>query len=131
MHGEALAVATVLGQFVAGMAERVAVVVSADLSHTHPSTYHLPGYTIGTAGAAAQPFVISKPGAAAEYDTAVAEWAQTLAAEPLLGRAAAFANDAQCDNHVGFVLLHHLIDRHSAGAIKPPTDEWPFRCRSI
>ena len=41
------------------------MLVSADLSHTHPSQAHLPGYTKGPG---VQPFAITVNGAAKTYD---------------------------------------------------------------
>lgn len=90
----------------------VGVLVSADLSHTHRSDAHLPGYTEGVG---MQPFAISVEGAARLYDQAIGKWAARLDARPLFEEAAAVANDAHCDNHLGFMVLHHLLADHSGG----------------
>jgi aromatic ring-opening dioxygenase LigB subunit len=111
-HAECVQVAEVLSGWVDSMdgEETVAMLVSADLAHTHPSQAHLPGYTKGPG---VQPFAISAEGAAKTYDEAVGEWASTLSGAPLLETAADTANDAHCDNHLGFMVLHAMLQADS------------------
>ena len=84
----------------------VGLLISADLSHTHRSNAHLPGYTEGVGK---QPFEISNDGAAQVYDEAIGEWAASLDARLLFETAAKAAEDAHCDNHLGFMVLHYLL----------------------
>ena len=99
-------VAQVLSDWIETCCGRVGVVISADLSHTHRSDAHLPGYTQGVG---VQPFAISDEGAARVYDEAVGHWAATLSAPSLFEAAARAAKDAHCDNHLGFMVLHQLL----------------------
>lgn len=102
-------VAEVLGDWIDKCCDNVGVVISADLSHTHRSDAHLPGYTTGVG---VQPFAISKESAADVYDEAIGRWAASLDAGPLFETAAGVANDAHCDNHLGFMVLHYLLTNH-------------------
>jgi aromatic ring-opening dioxygenase LigB subunit len=105
-------VAHVLSNWIGTCGSNVGLLISADLSHTHRSDAHLPGYTQGVG---VQPFAISDDGAARVYDEAIGKWAASLDTRLLFETAAAVAKDAHCDNHLGFMVLHYLLTDYADG----------------
>ena len=75
---------------------RVVLIVSADLAHTHTSTGPY-GFS-----PAAQPF-----------DDCCAEWARTLFGPPLLEEAKTLLNDAKSCGYLGLVMLHGVLSQRS------------------
>lgn len=73
---------------------RVAIIVSADLAHTHAS-FGPYGFS-----PAAQPF-----------DNCCAEWARTLSGPPLLEEARELLNDAKSCGYLGLVILHGVLSQ--------------------
>ena len=103
MTDEMLRVGAALGRELELLALRVAVVISADLAHTHLASGPY-GYS-----AAAEPF-----------DKAVGSWAATLADAPLLVNARTLAADALSCGYTGLVMLHGLFTRSKIFA----PDKW-------
>mmetsp|Transcript_15938 Transcript_15938/g.30139 ORF Transcript_15938/g.30139 Transcript_15938/m.30139 type:complete len:192 (+) Transcript_15938:274-849(+) len=95
---------------------RVAILVSADLAHTHQESGPY-GYS-----PAAQPF-----------DDACAEWARTLDGLPLLEKARNLLDQAKSCGYLGLVILHgvlvSLVSKESNNGID--TGAWDCQLHSI
>eukprot|EP00041_Stephanoeca_diplocostata_P026482 m.715272 g.715272 ORF g.715272 m.715272 type:complete len:332 (-) comp22978_c0_seq12:2905-3900(-) len=88
-----------IGAYLQASPLRVAVVVSADLAHTHQ---------------ASGPYGFSP--AAKPFDTACARWGATLDANALLQTAAHYVDDALSCGFTGLVFLHGLITNTTAAS---------------
>ncbi len=110
MIPELLALGGQLFDLLDDLPERVIVVVSADLAHTHP--------------AAVNPY---PPNAAAAdgFDRAVGLWAATLDGEALLGEAGRLADTALSCGYTGLVLLHGMLSRLPLSSWKPVVHAHP------
>ena len=97
MTDELLALGAALGEQLEAMPQRVAVLVSSDLAHTHLASGPY-GYS-----ASAEPF-----------DEAIGAWASTLADAPLLESARSLVADALSCGYTGLVMLHGLLTRSVA-----------------
>ncbi|GAU90380.1 hypothetical protein RvY_02802 [Ramazzottius varieornatus] len=82
--------------------ERVVVIISADLAHTHQKDGPY-GYS---------------PSAQA-FDDAIGEWLQTLEPAPLLETAATYVNEALSCGYTGLVLLHGMLSEDGLRTWKP------------
>jgi aromatic ring-opening dioxygenase LigB subunit len=97
MIPELLRVGGVLHAELSAMSERVAVIISADLAHTH---------------LASGPYGLSP--AAEPFDLAVGEWARTLQSAALVLTAAKWAPKALSCGYTGLVMLQGLITASEA-----------------
>jgi len=97
MAPELLSMGEKMFEFFNQMKERVAVVISGDLAHSH---YHdLPNQP--------HPFPISET--AAPYDALVEKWARSLDLETLQVEAGQLVNKALSCGYTGFLLLHGIL----------------------
>jgi len=101
MIPELLRVGSQIYSFLDALPERVIVVISSDLAHTH---------------SADGPYGFSP--SAAPFDIACGKWASTLDAEPLLETAGSLLKDALSCGYTGMVMLHGMI-RSSGVAWQP------------
>ena len=107
MTGELLRLGAALAEALERLPQRVALLISSDLAHTHLASGPY-GYST-----AAEPF-----------DAAIGEWASSLADEPLLVRARSLVGKALSCGYTGLVLLHGVLTRSSVFV----RDEWrPMR----
>jgi len=83
-----------LSDYLEQLSQRVAIVVSSDLAHTHLECGPY-GYS-----PTAEPF-----------DQACGRWARTLDPEPLLITAAGLVDEALSCGYTGLVLLHGILER--------------------
>lgn len=97
MTEELLALGAAVGEQLESMPQRVAVLISSDLAHTHLQSGPY-GFS-----PSAQPF-----------DEAIGEWAASLADEPLLGRARSLVSSALSCGYTGLVMLHGMLTRSTA-----------------
>eukprot|EP00823_Brevimastigomonas_motovehiculus_P007014 TRINITY_DN6033_c0_g1_i1.p1 TRINITY_DN6033_c0_g1~~TRINITY_DN6033_c0_g1_i1.p1 ORF type:complete len:326 (-),score=43.60 TRINITY_DN6033_c0_g1_i1:251-1183(-) len=92
MIPELLALGKELYSFLDALPQRVVVVISCDLAHTHRDD---------------GPYGYSP--AAVPFDRACVKWASTLKQEFLIGEAASYVNDALSCGYTGLVMLHGML----------------------
>ncbi|KAL4428144.1 hypothetical protein ABPG75_002233 [Micractinium tetrahymenae] len=100
MAPEVLDMGMALWDALEALPQRVAVLVSGDLAHTHDP---------------AGPYGFSKD--AAPFDAAVGRWADSLRADELLGEAARRQHGAKSCGFLGMVMLHGMLHRGMAAAL--------------
>lgn len=89
-------------QFLDALPEKVLVVISSDLAHTH---------------LASGPYGYSN--ASEPFDKAVGEWGKTLDGKFLLQDAAKYADEAKSCGYTGLVMLHGLLTATRASQWEP------------
>jgi len=109
MTEELLALGAAVGDHLEQLPEKVAVLISSDLAHTHLATGPY-GYSD-----AAEPF-----------DVAIGEWARTLQDAPLLQTARSLVPKALSCGYTGLVLLHGLMQRPGQTTRWRPIPDGPF-----
>ena len=98
MTQELLEIGAALAEQLEALPQRVAVLISSDLAHTHLASGPY-GYS-----PSAEPF-----------DLAIGRWASTLADEPLLTTARSLVADALSCGYTGLVMLHGLLTSPTFG----------------
>ena len=111
MTDELLQLGADLGDVLEAMPQRVAVLISSDLAHTH---------------LASGPYGYSE--AAVPFDLAIGQWGSTLEDRPLLDTAKSLVASALSCGYTGLVMLHGMLTRSKMAKDNPwqPMKGGPF-----